>query len=184
MTQTHKIRPSADRLVEWSDEEMQRMRAAVAACDGFIESRWPYEPPRCEETHTQPMRRTVRGYYDNVTAQQDEPTPDTASVKQQGILCEYDAVIREMCADPDMSCAAIGKHLGVSHTSVARYTRQHGIERAWERKRADTRAALDARRQKIRQWLREGRQQTWIAEQLGVKTPRLSTYIKKHKLYM
>ena len=69
MTMKHKIRPSADRLVEWSPEEEAQMHAVVKACVGFIESRFPGEQPRyCEETDTQAKApRQHRWYYDNVT---------------------------------------------------------------------------------------------------------------------
>lgn len=189
MTQIHKIRPSADRLVEWSDEEMQQMRAAVAACDGFIESRWPGEQPcYSEDTDTRPMRHTRRWYYDNVATQQDEPQPPAPNPQTQlvrkkrkyahGVLKEHDAELRKMCADPTMTCEKIGKHFDVDTSTVAKYTRQHGIERAWiKTARGCSQLTMDAHREDIRQWLREGAKQEWMAVQLGVPRTSLCTYI-------
>lgn len=188
MTQTHKIRPAADRLVEWSAEEMQRMRAVMRSCLGFIESRYPGEQPCYEDTLSQPMRYANRWYYDNAPAQQEEPAPDRPRAKKQqkakkrkttrGILEEHDAELRKMCADPALSCEKIGKHFGVNASTVAKYTRRHGIRRAWSKTaRGYTQLMLNAHREEIRQWLREGRQQTWIAEQLGVNAPSLNIYI-------
>ena len=193
MTQTHKIRPSADRLVAWSDEEEAQMRAVAAACDGFIESRFPGEQPCYEQTAAQPMRYTRRNrwydYTDTAPAQQDEPTPDkpcgkkkqTRPKKKQtrGILAAHDAELREMCADHTMSCAKIGKHFDVDASTVAKYTREHGIKRAWcKHARGAIRLTLDAHREDITQWLHEGRQQKWIAAQLGVSAKDLSIYIR------
>ena len=183
MTQTHKIRPTNDRLVEWSAEEMQRMRS----CLGFIESRYPGEQPCYEDTLSQLMRYANRWYYDNAPAQQEEPAPDRPRAKKQqakkrkttrGILEEHDAELRKMCADPALTCEKIGKHFGVNASTVAKYTRRHGIRRAWSKTaRGYTQLMLNAHREEIRQWLREGRQQTWIAEQLGVNAPSLNIYI-------
>ncbi len=186
----HKIRPSADRLVEWSPEEEAQMHAVVKACVGFIESRFPGEQPCYEETHAQPMRYANKWYYDNVTAQQDEPTPDRPRAKKKqekkkrkttrSVLKAHDAELRKMCADPTMNCEKIGKHFGVDTSTVAKYTRLHGISRAWiKTARGCLQLTLDAHREDIRQWLREGREQTWIAKQLRVTAPALNIYIHR-----
>ena len=188
MTQTHKIRPSADRLVAWSDEEEAQMRAAVAACDGFIESRFPGEQPCYEQTAAQPMRYTRHNrwydYTDTAPAQQDEPTPDTQRGKpapdtQRGKLAEHLDEIRKMCADPGYSNADIAERFGVGRAFLGRFIRVYGIKVT--RYNHTLRVMLDNRKA-IRQWLAQGVKPCQIAKQLHVDAYTLSKFIKKHNL--
>lgn len=172
---THKIRPSADRLVEWSPEEEARMHAVMKACVGFIESRFPGEQPCYEETTAQPMRYANRWYYDNVTAQQDEPTPDRVSVR----LEEHIDEIRKMCADPGYSNADIAARFGCVASTLAWFAKKHNIKVT--RYNPALRVVLD-NRQKIKRWLAQGIKRCQIAAQLHVDANTLSTLIKKHNL--
>lgn len=174
MTQTHKIRPSADRLVAWSDEEEAQMRAAVAACEGFIESRWPDEQPCYEVTLSRPMRYT-RWYFDIAPTQQDEPAPDPARKKLEGHIDE----IRKMCADPCFSNDAVAERFGVCRATLGEFIREHGIKVT--RYTPTLRVMLDNRKA-IRQWLAQGVKQCQIAKQLHVDADMLSKFIKEHNL--
>lgn len=179
MTQTHKIRPSADRLVEWSAEEEMQLRAVAAACDGFIESRFPGEQPCYEQTAAQPMRYTHRNrwydYTDPVPAQQDEPTPDTPRVKLDDHIDE----IRKMCADPGYSNADIAERFGVTAETLGKFIRKHNIKVA--RYNPSLRVMLDNRKT-IRLWLAQGIKQRQIAEQLHLPEDSLSKFVKKYNL--
>jgi len=174
MTQTHKIRPSADRLVAWSDEEEAQMRAAVAACEGFIESRFPGEQPRYEVTLSRPMRYT-RWYFDIAPTQQDEPAPDPARKK----LAEHIDEIRKMCADPCFSNDAVAERFGVGLATLKRFALEHNIEVT--RYSPVQRVLLD-NRQAIRRWLARGVSQRSIAARLHVSPDTCGRFIKEHKL--
>ncbi len=175
MTQTHKIRPSADRLVEWSAEEMQRMRAVMRSCLGFIESRYPGEQPCYEDTLSQPMRYANRWYYDNAPAQQEEPNTDTPRVK----LDEHIDEIRKMCADPGCRTEDISERFGVTAETLRKFARKNDIKVT--RYNPAMRVMLD-NRQAIQLWLKHGIKQRQIAEQLHVNADALSRFVKKYKL--
>lgn len=159
MTQTHKIRPSADRLVEWSAEEMQRMRAVMRSCLGFIESRYPGEQPCYEDT----------------LSQQEEPNTDTPRVK----LDEHIDEIRKMCADPGCRTEDISERFGVTAETLRKFARKNDIKVT--RYNPAMRVMLD-NRQAIQLWLKHGIKQRQIAEQLHVNADALSRFVKKYKL--
>lgn len=184
MTQTHKIRPSADRLVEWSDEEMMQMRAAIAACDGFIESRFPGEQPRyCEETDTQAKApRQHRWYYDGKPIQRSKPQQKPRKKQTpREIISENLDKIRELYDTSSVPIHFIAKRFGISEYSLRYFAKEFGL-RQKKRKPGETAKILEEHKDEIQQMLNDMMTKRAIALRLGVSNTLLGAFCRKHDL--
>ena len=171
MTQTHKIRPTNDRLVEWSAEEEAQMAAVISS----LRTR---DQPKTAATATRPprkpaLRHTRRCWYRDGFS--PPPQPKTAKETFYSNLPE----IRRMCAHPGYRMRDIAARHGMSASTLAWYAHASRMRVV---RYCRSRAALLRGKGAIREMLRHGETARAIARQVGVSRAALSKFISKHKL--
>ena len=172
MTQIHKIRPTNDRLVEWSPEEEEQMAAVIST----LRSR---DEPKKAATETRPprksaLRHTRRCWYRD-GGSSPPPQPKTAKETFYSNLPE----IRRMCAHPGYRMRDIAARHGMSASTLAWYAHASRMRVV---RYCRSRAALLRGKGAIREMLRHGETARAIARQVGVSRAALSKFISKHKL--
>ncbi len=170
MTQTHKIRPTNDRLVEWSAEEEAQMAAVVSSLRSRDEPKAAAAPPARRSA----LQRTHRCWYrDNGSS--PPPRPKTAKETFYSNLPE----IRRMCAHPGYRMRDIAARHGMSASTLAWYAHASRMRVV---RYCRSRAAMLRSKRTIREMLRIGKPAKAIARHVGVTTATLNKFISKHKL--
>lgn len=168
----HKIRPSADRLVEWSAEEEEQMAAVISS----LRSR---DEPKAAASASHPVRKsalrhTRRCWYRD-GGSSPPPRPMTAKETFYSNLPE----IRRMCAHPGYRMRDIAARHGMSASTLAWYAHASRMRVV---RYCRSRAAMLRGKGTIREMLRHGETARAIARHVGVSRAALNKFISKHKL--
>ena len=168
----HKIRPTNDRLVEWSPEEEAQMASVISSLRSRDEPKEAAPAPR--PVRKPALQRTHRCWYRD-DGSSPPPQPKTAKETFYSNLPE----IRRMCAHPGYRMRDIAARHGMSASTLAWYAHASRMRVV---RYCRSRAALLRGKRAIREMLRIGKPTKAIARHVGVTTATLNKFISKHKL--